>query len=206
MARPKGSKRPGIKYLTPSEWQKFSAELRHDPLYDFLFHLMLAVGGRVSEMANLPLSAVDERARKVQVQGVKGGLLGRYPIEKALWRKYRRWMRERASALGSQSSKWMFPSPATDLRAEGRALTEQAVKNKFKEVCASAGLSAELSVHALRHTCAVFLLRSGVSAPEIQEHLRQRTGDAVMQYLRLFGHEAEEKAERRADALSGFMR
>jgi integrase/recombinase XerD len=206
MARPKGSKRPGIKYLSATEWQRFVKAIKEDVLYDFLFNLMFAVGGRVTEITNLRLSAVDQRARHIQVQGVKGGLLGMYRMDKALWRRYRRWMVERARQLGVEQSPHLFPSQHAGPRAEDKPLTEQAVKDCFKRITRDLGLNPELSVHSIRHTAAISLLRAGVSASEIQEHLRQHTSTAVMQYLRLFGTEAQQAAERRAEVLSGLSK
>lgn len=206
MARPKGTTRPGIKYLSPKEWRRFQEEVRQDAMYRFLFDLMFTIAGRVTEVCNLRLSAIDEREHQIQVQGAKGGLLNRYPMDIPLWHRYQCWKKERAQLLGPLQAPWLFPSMDSTLRAQGQALTEQAVKYRFKQVILHLGLNLELSVHALRHTAAISLLRAGVPAVEIQKHLRQRTSDSVMKYLALFGQEAQEAAEKRMAVLQKYVK
>jgi integrase len=206
MGRPKGTLRPGIKYLTPAEWSSFQHEVKDSLLYDFLFNLMFTVAGRVTEITHLRLSSIDERVKKLQVQGVKGGTLGRYSMEAVLWRKYQRWMKKRTELLGPLQSHFLFPSLCQLQRSEDLPISEQAVKTEFKRVIRALGLNPDLSCHALRHTAAVYLLRQGIPAPEIQEHLRQKTADSVMQYLRLFGAEAQEASERRMAVLGEFVK
>lgn len=77
-----------------------------------------------------------------------------------------------------------------------------AVKGKFKTIIKALGLNPDLSVHSLRHTAAIMMLRAGVAPATIQAHLRQRTGDAVMKYLRLFGEAADSERDRLAGILS----
>lgn len=137
-----------------AEWQL----LRDAALLEFFY----STGARVSEVAGLPLRAVNfqEQCARVVGKGHKERLvmLG-VPALTAL-QTYRANLPEKLTA-----SETLFVGP------RGGPLTVRAVQLLFKRYLAQAGLDAKISPHKLRHSFATHLLDNGADLRGVQELL-----------------------------------
>ena len=107
--RPKGTGRNGqIKYLSDKQLEAFMKEAKQSKRDDFLFSLMLYVGARVAEIANLRLEDFNEESNQVVIRGVKSGNARVYTMPGKIWKKYQRWMKERANVKDSEKNSFMF--------------------------------------------------------------------------------------------------
>ena len=150
-----------------------------------LFELLYATGLRVSEAAGLDIEDVDFRSRLARVTG-KGGrqrivpfgeeaeeALARYlPVRAALRRK------EEAEDAGEQGEP-LF------VNARGGRLTTRSMARLLKRRLRAAGLPAQISPHALRHTFATHLLQAGADLRSIQELLGHASLSTTQKYTHL---------------------
>ena len=145
-----------------------------------LFELLYATGLRVSEVAALDLEDVDLSARMLRAQG-KGRKERIVPFgetaEDALraWLPVRRELRLSASGGGEP----LF------VNARGGRLTTRSMARVLKRRLRAAGLPAQISPHALRHTFATHLLQSGADLRSIQELLGHASLSTTQKYTHL---------------------
>jgi len=168
MARPKGTKKNGWKYLNEAQLRAFNLALKkHGSLRDqVMMGLTLYLGLRVSELINIKISDIEPESRQITVQGLKGGRRRSYAeIEEKLWSKLVRYIRKER---------------ATDKLF---SVTDQAAKNAFKKYARLAGLNSDFSIHSLRHTCAMLKAKSGDSPIKIMLWLRHRSIQSTQRYF-----------------------
>jgi len=145
-----------------------------------LFELLYATGLRVSEVAALDVEDVDLSARMLRAQG-KGRRERIVPFgetaEDALraWLPVRRELRLSASGGGEP----LF------VNARGGRLTTRSMARVLKRRLRAAGLPAQISPHALRHTFATHLLQSGADLRSIQELLGHASLSTTQKYTHL---------------------
>lgn len=148
-----------VKYLDQDQLGRFFAAIlpaaRRDRL---LFAMVYRFGLRASEVCELPARAVDRDRWTVTVQGKKNGLRRTYTMPHDLRPLARDWR------------------PAGETYFSGRqgALTRGRVWQLFKAYARKAGLPADLSVHALRHSAAVHALDAGLATEDVRDLLRHR--------------------------------
>ncbi len=149
-----------------------------------LFELLYATGLRVSEAAGLDLEDVDFSARLVRVTG-KGGRerivpFGE-PAEDALhgYLPSRAALRHRAGEKDREGGEPLF------VNARGGRLTPRSMARLLKRRLCAAGLPAEISPHALRHTFATHLLQAGADLRAIQELLGHASLSTTQKYTHL---------------------
>jgi integrase/recombinase XerC len=158
-----------------------------------LFELLYATGLRVSEAAGLDLEDVDFSARLVRVTG-KGSrerivpfgetaseaLRGYLPSRAALRHNERRAAHRRdAEDDDPESGEPLF------VNARGGRLTTRSMARLLKRRLRAAGLPAEISPHALRHTFATHLLQAGADLRAIQELLGHASLSTTQKYTHL---------------------
>jgi len=84
----------------------------------------------------------------------------------------KRWIRRERKEIDPRGmNPYLFPSK---LYAD-KPIGVDVVKAGFKRYAAEAGLSEDFSIHSLRHTCAIQLVRSNWSAVRIQKWLRHKS-------------------------------
>ncbi len=192
--RPKGTKKDGIKYLLESELAAFMKATKKNKRDRFLFSLTLFVGARVSEICQLKLTDVNEGSFQILIQGKKGGTSRHYTMSGKLWKKYRAWIRERATLNHADMNPYLF---ITRYTMHDMPMTEQTIKNAFKKYAALARLNGDFSVHSLRHTCAVMRIAAGCHIVKVQKWLRHKSLKSTMIYADIASPEIK-KDEREA--------
>jgi integrase/recombinase XerC len=151
-----------------------------------LFELLYATGLRVSEAAGLDLEDMDFSARMARVVG-KGGKERIVPFgeeAEASLRDYlpRRAERRRKYDLGGEPGSGEEP---LFVNARGGRLTTRSMARLLKRRLRAAGLPAEISPHALRHTFATHLLSAGADLRAIQELLGHASLSTTQKYTHL---------------------
>lgn len=137
-------------------------ELRNRAMLELLY----ASGLRVSELANLPLSALDFDTELVRVTG-KGSKTRIVPVGKIALAILRRYLAESRPALieKNPAAKQLFVS------RNGRALNRERVWAVVKLAAELAGINKNVHPHTLRHSFASHLLENGADLRVIQEML-----------------------------------
>lgn len=194
--RPQGSKKTGLKYLNPQQLSAFlkAVDSSNNIRNQFMFRLCLYLGLRVGELARIRLADVDFDEIKITIAGLKNGRKQTYDVEGSLWRRLKKWLAVR-EVWANRKSEWkknyfLFPH-----RLEhDRHITTQAIKRAFKTYCNDAELSVDFSVHSLRHTCAVLMVKDGTSPVQIMKWLRHRSVTSTQVYFEMieFDNQAEE--------------
>ncbi|HEY7113123.1 MAG TPA: tyrosine recombinase XerC [Thermoanaerobaculia bacterium] len=155
-----------------------------------LFELLYAAGLRVSEAAGLDLEDVDLSARIVRVLG-KGSKERLVPFgeqaEDALreWLPVRASLREKPSAARRRGARSGDGGDALFVNRRGGRLTTRSMGRLLKRRLRAAGLPADISPHALRHTFATHLLEAGADLRAIQELLGHASLSTTQKYTHL---------------------
>ncbi len=132
-----------------------------------MLELMYACGLRVSELVNLPATAVNLRQGVLRVMG-KGSKERLVPLGEESRHWLQRWQAEARPALLKTARE---PSKAVALfvDANGQALTRQAFWALVKRSAAVAGIDPKrISPHGLRHSFATHLLNHGADLRALQ--------------------------------------
>ncbi len=130
-----------------------------------ILELLYATGMRVSELAELPLSALDLDEGFLTVFG-KGSKERLVPVGAPALRALTRYLREVRPALDRGAGKGRV-----FLNARGTALSRVAVWTMVKKSARRAGIHRNVSPHTLRHTFATHLLEGGADLAAVQELL-----------------------------------
>ena len=137
-------------------------ELRNRTMLELLY----ASGLRVSELAQLPLAAVDMDNELLRVTG-KGNKTRIVPVGKTALRLLRRYLTEaRPELLGEN-----MLEPHVFLSKNGRVLNREWIWKVVKEAALRAGITKNIHPHTLRHSFASHLLAHGADLRVIQEML-----------------------------------
>ncbi|HEU0151915.1 MAG TPA: site-specific tyrosine recombinase XerD [Arenimonas sp.] len=128
-----------------------------------MVELMYATGLRVSELVNLPATAVNLRQGVVRVMG-KGSKERLVPMGEEAQHWLERYLAEARPALaGGRAAVPLF------LGRAGQALSRQQFWNVVKRLAAVAGVDpAKVSPHGLRHSFATHLLNHGADLRALQ--------------------------------------
>ncbi len=149
-----------------------------------ILEMIYSGGLRISEVLKLKYEDIDFYAHSLLVRG-KGkkeriGILGG-PATQAL----KEYLEERERVgLGSKRARGLL-----FVGQRGTALTPRSVQRHFKFYLNEAGLSSELSPHALRHSFATHLLDAGADLRSVQEML----GHASLSSTQIYTHISMER-------------
>jgi integrase/recombinase XerD len=117
---------------------------------------MYACGLRISEAANLEVTAIDGKSGLVRVIG-KGNKERQVPLPEAVLNELRRlWKTHR-------HPRWLCPSK----RCDG-PITRISLWRTFHAAARQAGITRPVSPHSLRHSYATRLLENGVDTRVVQ--------------------------------------
>ncbi len=140
--------------------------------------LLYASGLRVSELAELPLSAARGDPRVLHVRG-KGGRDRLVPVGAEARAALTIWLARRGT-----EGRWLFPGRA------GRPLTRVAIWGQLKRLAVAAGIDpARVTPHGLRHAFATHMLANGADLRAIQELL----GHADISTTEIYTHVLDER-------------
>ena len=158
-----------------------------------LFELLYATGLRVSEAAALDVEDVDLSARMLRAQG-KGGKERIVPFGETAEDALRAWLPVRrelraphppAPLLPGEGSRPSAGGEPLFVNSRGGRLTTRLMARVLKRRLRAAGLPAQISPHALRHTFATHLLQSGADLRSIQELLGHASLSTTQKYTHL---------------------
>jgi integrase/recombinase XerC len=149
-----------------------------------LFELLYATGLRVSEAAGLDLEDVDFASRLARVTG-KGSRERIVPFGEAAGDALRAYLPSRAALRHRAAGKDEDGAEPLFVNARGGRLTPRSMARLLKGRLRAAGLPAEISPHALRHTFATHLLQAGADLRAIQELLGHASLSTTQKYTHL---------------------
>ncbi|MDD3885430.1 MAG: site-specific tyrosine recombinase XerD [Victivallaceae bacterium] len=159
----------------------YPASVRRSPLdlrNRAMLELLYSSGLRVSELAALPLSAIDFENETIRVTG-KGDKTRLVPVGTPALRLIRRYLAEaRPMLLHNPNAPWLF------LSNNGRELDRERVWMVVKEAARVAGIAKNIHPHTLRHSFASHLLAHGADLRVIQEML----GHASISTTEIYTH------------------
>jgi integrase/recombinase XerD len=143
-----------------------------------ILELLYASGVRVSELVELPISALDLEEGIATVVG-KGAKERIVPIGAPARRAVERYLRDVRPALdrGRGAGRVL-------LNARGRPLRREAVWTLVADAARRAGIAKPVSPHTLRHTFATHLVEGGADLAAVQELL----GHADISTTQIFTH------------------
>ena len=149
-----------------------------------LFELLYATGMRVSEASGLDLEDVDFSSRLCRVTG-KGRKQRIVPFGEAAADALSEYMPPRAARRGQAGFSEEAEGEPLFVNVRGGRLTTRSMARLLKRRLAAAGLPAEISPHALRHTFATHLLEAGADLRAIQELLGHASLSTTQKYTHL---------------------
>jgi integrase/recombinase XerC len=149
-----------------------------------LFELLYATGLRVSEAAGLDLEDVDLSARLVRVEG-KGSRERIVPFGEAAQDALSSYLPSRAALRHRGEDGNPEKGEPLFINARGKRLTPRSMARLLKRRLRAAGLPADISPHALRHTFATHLLQAGADLRAIQELLGHASLSTTQKYTHL---------------------
>ncbi|MEU8414127.1 site-specific tyrosine recombinase XerD [Amycolatopsis japonica] len=137
------------------------------PLRDrALLELLYSTGARISEAVGLDVDDIDDTERTVLLDG-KGGKQRIVPIGRPALEAVHAYLVRARPALATHGR----GTPAMFLNARGSRLSRQSAWQVLKDTAESAGITAGVSPHTLRHSFATHLLEGGADVRVVQELL-----------------------------------
>ncbi|MCE4266552.1 site-specific tyrosine recombinase XerD [Rhodococcus globerulus] len=129
-----------------------------------LLELLYSTGARISEAIDLDVDDIDTHSRSVVLHG-KGGKQRVVPIGRPAIEAVDAYLVRGRPALATRGL------PALFLNARGGRLSRQSAWQILQDSAASAGITADVSPHTLRHSFATHLLDGGADVRVVQELL-----------------------------------
>lgn len=177
------------KYLHEDEVERLLAAARDAPGANglrlvALVELLYATGLRVSELVELPLSALTRSGDVLVVTG-KGGKERMVPLSEPAREAAEAYLDVRDAFLGKSPASWLFPAKS------GRTHLSRVVFSKsLKELAVVAGIDPKrVSPHVLRHSFASHMLAHGADLRALQQML----GHADISTTQIYTHVLEER-------------
>lgn len=170
-----------------------------------VLELLYSSGLRNAEIRLLELQDVDLAARTLFVHG-KGGKEALVPFGGEAAKALRHYLHfARPCLLAGKTGGRPLTAERTNrekgkefffLSKNGHRLTQQNLGDMLTRYSESAGLSAKVSPHTLRHTCATHLLKGGADIRHIQQLLRHSSLTSTQIYTRLLIEDLKSAQER----------
>jgi integrase/recombinase XerD len=160
--------KPLPKYLSEQEVVRLieTARSKSKRMY-VLLEVLYATGIRVSELVELPVSAITQEGRTLTIVG-KGNKERLVPLNEPAFRALEMWLSLRESMLRKgRVSKWLFPS-----MSHAGHLTRDGFFKNLKQVALRAGIEPDrVSPHVFRHSFASHLIAHDADLRSVQKLL-----------------------------------
>jgi integrase/recombinase XerC len=147
-----------------------------------ILELLYATGSRVAELAGMNLGDIDFKNQMILVRG-KGGKERYVPFGGKAAAALRDYLEVRAELLLVAPLE-LRDSPAVFLNRLGTRLTTRSIGRLVEKYVRECALAANISPHALRHSCATHMLSGGADLLVIQEML----GHAKLSSTQIYTH------------------
>ena len=144
-----------------------------------MLELTYSCGLRCEEVVNLDAGDLDFDVEELRVLG-KGSKTRVVPVGEPAQRAMERYLAKGRPPLVQEPEE-----PALFLSKRGRRLSPSDVRRRLRLWLRNAGLSAEASPHALRHSFATHLLEGGADLRAIQELLGHASVSTTQTYTRV---------------------
>jgi integrase/recombinase XerD len=150
-----------------------------------MLELLYATGARISEVCGLSMGDIDFDQQLVRLFG-KGSKERIVPYGRAAAAALEEWFSPRGRMLLAPDQ-WRQRSDAEAvfLNARGQRITRQSAWAVVKRYGRRAGITAELSPHVLRHSCATHLLDHGADLRVVQEMLGHASLSTTQVYTKV---------------------
>jgi type 1 fimbriae regulatory protein FimB len=174
--------RTRIYYMDNQQLERFlRAAKEYGPREHAMFLFAVAHGARASEICNLRISDVNLKTQQVRIARLKGSLETTqglcYVKGNALFNEaaaLRTWLGLRKP----DAEDYVFNTQ------KSTRLNRVTVYKIFRAIARSAGLPESLwHPHTLKHTAAMMMVRAGVNAFHIKQHLGHRSFDSTLAYV-----------------------
>jgi len=185
-----------LKYLSKGELVSFfkTVDKAKRPQHRLAFRLIVHFGLRVQEAVNIKLEDI-EKSESIRIQGIKKGRQRIYTgkeVPGKIWKCYNAWVKER----GKSKNPYLFPSR---FHAD-KSLTAEALKTAFRSYIESSDIDSHYSIHALRHSCAIMMVKDKEQPITIMNWLRHRSIASTQVYIESFiDYEAGVRQARRSE-------
>jgi integrase/recombinase XerD len=203
--RPAGKRRGRVlpRFLTPEEAEKLLAQVNPKSVTGLrnqaALLLMLRAGLRVSEVAQLHLSDLDLRERRLTVRRGKGAKDRTLYLDQQTAEALGKWL-----ALEKRpKSQWLLPTVQTGRRGVGVSQAGAQIGRRYLQAMVArlgreAGLPKEkCHPHALRHTFATSEIARGVPVHQLQADLGHADLATTSVYLHVMDAQRQETANGR---------
>ena len=166
------------KYLTQDVLKRFFGAIQL-PRDKALFGLIYHYGLRVGEALMLTVYDVNFRNHRITVRRLKNGLGGEKPLWWHTAKLLRSYLRERRDV-----GPYLFTGRKGPLQ-------KRQIQKLFTDYADAAGIK-ERSVHALRHSMAVYLLEAGRGIEYVADHLGHKNIQNTRIYAQITNHLREQ--------------
>ena len=166
-----------------------------------LVELLYASGARIGETANLRVADIDFSLCQIKLRG-KGSKERIVPIYELAVRRLDEWVRLARPRLLSKRRAELGATDALFISVRGNNMSAASLRSAFERRSRLAGLEADVTPHAMRHTFATELLDGGADLRTVQELLGHESLSTTQIYTHLSVERLKE-ATRQAHPRSG---
>lgn len=199
------TERPDMVFLTKDDFAALRDEVPAywRPLVAFL----VSSGARFGEASALRPADVNRANHTVRIVRAwkRTYGIGGYELGPPKTKKSRRTINVPADVLDGldYASQWLFTNSGQGARCRGGPVRVANFRaNVWRPAIARAGISPAPRVHDLRHTCASWLIQSGIPLPVIQRHLGH---ESIQTTVDLYGHIDRSSAQAAADVFGDML-
>lgn len=150
-----------------------------------ILELLYATGMRVAELASLNIDRVDFQAGMVKVSG-KGNKERLVPMGDPALDMLNAYLPQRQELTAARVKRGLRPEKdALFLNARGGRITTRSIERLVSFYAGRAGIMAQVTPHALRHSFATHLLEMGADLRSVQELLGHASLSTTQKYTHL---------------------
>lgn len=159
-----------------------------------LLEMLYATGLRVSELVGLPMTAINDDAQFMTIEG-KGGRERMVPLSEPAQKALKDYLAVRQQFISGEDktqAQWVFPSRTS----EKGHLTRQRFAQLLKDLARDADMpEGKVSPHVLRHAFATHLLSRGADLRSVQKMLGHADIATTQIYTHILGEKLKKTVE-----------